>query len=416
VTKKRSNMTALTHAPNVPQVADTDVNDPKLRQVIDGAAITKSPPQAWYRTMGHNPEVAKAFAKYWDLLHRGGAVPHEIKELARIQIAQMIGCDFCARQTSPLAATITEEEKACCALPNWEHPDAKTRAALHYARTLTLDDGRDTEVYEELKEYYSNADIIELAAFFCLTAGGNRMAKSWSIEPHGGVSAIPAGAMSIHGGESMGASKPHLEPTEAELIQRACQGDKEAFYSLVRPCERAVYTTAVSILNNPEDAEEVAQEAVLKALAHLAGFRGEAKFSTWLIQITINEARLKLRKDRRHLYESVDEQRTSEDDEYFPKDFADWREIPSEALQRKEVREALKRAIACLPLKYREVFVLRDVQQLRIEEAAQILGITQGSVKTRLLRARLRLRDALAPGIDGSWSMGKPEYQKVRPW
>jgi RNA polymerase sigma-70 factor (ECF subfamily) len=127
----------------------------------------------------------------------------------------------------------------------------------------------------------------------------------------------------------MGATTPHFEPTEAELIQRARQGDKEAFYNLVRPCERAVYTAAISILKNPEDAEEVAQEAVLKALSHLADFRGEAKFSTWLIQITINEALLKLRKDRRHLYESVDEPRTDEDGEFFPKDFADWHEVPS---------------------------------------------------------------------------------------
>ena len=135
-----------------PKLSETDVDDPELRQVIERAAVTKSPPQAWYRTMGNNPEVAKAFANYWDMLHRGGSVPHEIKELARIQIAQMIGCEFCARQTSPLAASITEEEKTSCALPNWEHPDPKTRAALHYARTLTLDDGRDAQVYEELKE------------------------------------------------------------------------------------------------------------------------------------------------------------------------------------------------------------------------------------------------------------------------
>jgi len=214
----------------------------------------------------------------------------------------------------------------------------------------------------------------------------------------------------------MGATSPHLDPTEAELIQRACQGDKDAFYNLVRPCERAIYTAAVSILNNPEDAEEVAQEAVLKALSHLAGFRREAKFSTWLIQITINEALLKLRKDRRHLYESLDEQRTSEDGEYSPRDFADWREVPSEAHQREELRAALTRAIASLPLKYREVFILRDVQQLSIQEAARILGITEASVKTRLLRARLQMREALAPGIDGSWSTGKPEYEKVRPW
>ena len=110
-------MTVFTHTPNVPQVADKDVSDPKLRQVIDGAAVTKSPPQAWYRTMGNNPEVAKAFANYWDMLHRGGTVPHHIKELARIQIAQMIGCEFCARQTSPLAATITEEEKKAARCP-----------------------------------------------------------------------------------------------------------------------------------------------------------------------------------------------------------------------------------------------------------------------------------------------------------
>jgi alkylhydroperoxidase family enzyme len=192
-------MPATTHEPNVPQIANDDAVDPGLRQVIDRAKVTKSPPPAWYRTMGQNPEVAKAFAGYWDMLHRGGTVPHEIKELARIQIAQMVGCEFCARQTSPLAASITEEQKMSCALPNWEHPDPKTRAALHYARTLTLDDGRDAEVYAELKKFYSYAEIIELSAFFCLTAGGNRMARSWSIEPHGEAPAIPENAMSIHG-------------------------------------------------------------------------------------------------------------------------------------------------------------------------------------------------------------------------
>jgi len=214
----------------------------------------------------------------------------------------------------------------------------------------------------------------------------------------------------------MGASKPRLEVSEAELIRRVCQGDQEAFYGLVRPYERAVYVAAVSILNNPADAEEVAQEAVLKAFTHLTEFRAEAKFSTWLIQITINEARSRLRKDRRHLYESIDEPRTDEEGDYSPKDFADWREIPSETLKRDELRNALKRALASLPLKYREVLILRDIQNLSIEETAEILGISEGNVKTRLLRARLQMRDALAPGIDGSWSTGRPEYKKVRPW
>jgi RNA polymerase sigma-70 factor (ECF subfamily) len=214
----------------------------------------------------------------------------------------------------------------------------------------------------------------------------------------------------------MGASKPHLDTSEAELIRRVCQGDREAFYSLVRPYERAVYTAAILILNNPADAEEVAQETVLKAFSHLAGFRGDAKFSTWLIQITMNEARLRLRRDRRHLYESVDEQQTSEEGQYFPQDFADWREIPSEALERKELRQALRQAIAALPVPFREVLTLRDIQHRSTEETAQILGITEGNVKTRLLRARLQMREALAPGIDGSWVLGKAEYQKVRPW
>jgi len=214
----------------------------------------------------------------------------------------------------------------------------------------------------------------------------------------------------------MSTPKLNLDASEAELIQRVCQGDKEAFYCLVQPCERGVFTAAMSILNNAHDAEEAAQEAVLKALTALPRFRGECKFSTWLIQITINEARLKLRKDRRHLYESLDEQQTDEEGEYFPKDFADWREIPSEQLQRTELRDALKRALDSLPPKYREVLILRDLQHLSIQETAQVLGVTEGSVKTRLLRARLQMRDALTPGIDGSWSSGKQEFEKVRPW
>lgn len=188
-------MATGTHIASVPQIDESEAA-PELAQVIDGARVTKSPPPQWYRTMGQNPEVAIAFAEYWDLLHRGGRVEHEIKELGRLQIAQMIGCEFCARQISPLAL-IDEETKISCALPHWEHPDPRTRAALHYARTLVLDDGRDEEVYEELKEHYTLAEIVELAAFFMLTMGGNRMAKSWGIEPHvGGV--IPEGAMSVH--------------------------------------------------------------------------------------------------------------------------------------------------------------------------------------------------------------------------
>jgi RNA polymerase sigma-70 factor, ECF subfamily len=212
------------------------------------------------------------------------------------------------------------------------------------------------------------------------------------------------------------APEPNLEAKESDLVAQACQGDRDAFCRLVHPCERAVYIAAMSIVNNQEDAKEVSQQAVMKAFSNLSQFRGEAKFSTWLIQITINQARRKIRKDRRHLYESIDQGRANEDGEYLPKDFADWREVPSEALQRKELRDALKRAIESLPSKYREVLICRDVQHLSIRETARALDLSEGSVKTRLLRARLMMRDALAPGIDGSWSDGRLEYQKVRPW
>ncbi len=116
-----------------------------------------------------------------------------------------------------------------------------------------------------------------------------------------------------------GTSKSYVDSREAELIRRVKDGDKEAYYQLVQPYERAVFTSAMSILNNQADAEEAAQEAVLKAFSNLARFRGESKFSTWLIQITINEARLKLRKDRRHLYESVDERRSEAPGDSLPK-------------------------------------------------------------------------------------------------
>lgn len=210
-------------------------------------------------------------------------------------------------------------------------------------------------------------------------------------------------------------SRPQQELAERDLISRVCEGDHKAFHDLVCPYERVIYFAAKSVLQNEADAEEAAQEAVLKAFTHIRSFRGESKFSTWLIQITINEARMKLRKDRRHLYDSLDEPKTSEEGDYWPLDFADWREIPSEALEREELRGALNRALDSLSAKYREVLICRDIQQLSIEETAQVLGISESNVKTRLLRARLQMRDALAPGFDGNWSRGR-EYEKVRLW
>ena len=204
---------------------------------------------------------------------------------------------------------------------------------------------------------------------------------------------------------------------EQDLIRRILAGDRSLFYELIQPYERAVFLAANSILQNDADAEDVAQDAFLRALEKLAGFRGEARFSTWLIQIAINEARMRLRRSKRYPHESADEPvSTVDDEEYFPRDLADWREIPSEALGRKELREALQRALASLKPHYRDVFVLRDVQHLSIAETAKALGLKEATVKVRLLRARLMMRDALAPGYDGSWTIAETGWKKVRPW
>ena len=201
----------------------------------------------------------------------------------------------------------------------------------------------------------------------------------------------------------MDVTEPELSSKEAQLIKRVCGGEPQAFEELVRPYERLVYATAISILRNPQDAEEVSQEAVFKAFVHLSSFRSESKFSTWLVQITFNEARMKLRKDRQHLYDSIDTPQQDAEGDYWPRDFADWRPIPSEVLETDEARQALESAINSLGPRYRDVVVLRDVENLSIKETALILGIPEGSVKTRLHRGRLILRDLLSPGIDGRW-------------
>ena len=187
------------------------------------------------------------------------------------------------------------------------------------------------------------------------------------------------------------------------LVHQVCRGDREAYWRLVQPHLRAVLSVTRAILMNLEDAEEVAQDAVVKALSNIQGFRGQVKFSTWLIQITINEARKRLRQDRRQeLSQALDERQTDNGNAYVPKDFTEWREIPSAALERKGVRDALQQALAALPQDRREVFTLRDVAHLSIDDIAQVLGLTVRNVKTRLLAARLQMRDAVAPCFNGS--------------
>ena len=208
---------------------------------------------------------------------------------------------------------------------------------------------------------------------------------------------------------------PDADTQEQDLVRRVQNGEQDKFYVLVKPYERRVYTAAFAVLRNAADAEEVAQEAILKAFANIRQFRAESKFSTWLIQIAVNEARMRRRKDHAEIMEPIGEH---QDDEgtYAPREFADWRELPSEALERSEVRELLLESLATLGSKYREVFVLRDIQHMSIEEVADTLGISRASVKTRLLRARLMLRDLLSPRIASGGFSRVPFEKGNKPW
>ena len=129
---------------------------------------------------------------------------------------------------------------------------------------------------------------------------------------------------------------------EAGLIARIVAGERELFHELVRPYEKAVYFAAFSVLRNPQDAEDTAQETMLKALKNLHQFRADAKFSTWLVAIAINEARARLRHERTIKFETIGDATEEIDGHFTPAVISDWREVPLEALERKELRELLQ--------------------------------------------------------------------------
>lgn len=186
--------------------------------------------------------------------------------------------------------------------------------------------------------------------------------------------------------------------TEAHIIASVLAGNTHEFHDLIRPYERSVYIMALSLLHNEADAEDAAQEAFLKAFRNLASFRGDSKFGTWLISIVLNEARSRLRSRKTVKMESLDEPPEGHES-VTPALLRDWREIPSEALERQEIRLLLQQAITDLPLIYREVFLLRDVEELSVNESAEALGISIASVKVRLHRARLMMQKKLVPQL-----------------
>ncbi len=184
------------------------------------------------------------------------------------------------------------------------------------------------------------------------------------------------------------------ELSEATQIRLILDGNVDAFCDLVTPHRRGLYLKALSIVRSEPDAEEVAQNAVLKAFNKLSQFRHDSQFRTWLISITINEARMWLRANRKFKHESLDHE--DGDGQTLRTEIVDPRENPFQVWERTQVRSAILKALSLLSSRNRQVFILRDVQLLSISETARTLDISESNVKTRLRRARLRMRQALA--------------------
>ncbi len=181
---------------------------------------------------------------------------------------------------------------------------------------------------------------------------------------------------------------------ETALVARAKAGDTTAFSELVKQYDRRVFRMAKQITQNDEDAEDVLQETFLKAYSHLDDFQGNSRFYTWLVRIAVNEALMKLRKRRSDRTVPLDDPIDTGEDELV-REVAVWDENPEEKYSRDELGQILDEAIQGLKPAYRTVFVLRDIEELSIEETAEALNLSISAVKSRLLRARLQLREKL---------------------
>jgi RNA polymerase sigma-70 factor, ECF subfamily len=199
---------------------------------------------------------------------------------------------------------------------------------------------------------------------------------------------------------------------EASLIAGILAGDTQLYHDLIRPYERTVFMSALSVLKNEADAEEVTQEAFLKAFRSISTFRAESKFGTWLISIVLNEARARLRRQAIIPMQSIDDT-SGEGTGISPALLRDWREIPLEAVELKQIREMLREAVLSLPDIYRQVFLLRDVEELSVAETSEFLEISISSVKVRLHRARLLLQKQLTPLLKKTYPS---QRRRWTPW
>jgi RNA polymerase sigma-70 factor, ECF subfamily len=188
---------------------------------------------------------------------------------------------------------------------------------------------------------------------------------------------------------------PFDQHPDIALVERAKAGDSSAFEQLVRQYDRQIYRTALHITQNREDAEDITQDVFFKAFQKLDQFQGNSKFSTWLVRIAVNESLMRLRRRKTSKTVSMDQDVETEEGA-IPRDFAEWRPNPEQIFSQSELGDILRKTIAGLPPGFRTVFTLRDIENLSTEETAEALGLSVPAVKSRLLRARLQLRERLS--------------------
>jgi len=188
---------------------------------------------------------------------------------------------------------------------------------------------------------------------------------------------------------------------EADCIRRILAGERQLFHDLIRPCERPIFFLLMSLLRNEAEAEDAAQDTAIKVYLNLKNFRGDSQFRTWVLSIARNEGLGRLRKAGSRREDSLDADTDDRTGDYTPAILTSWREIPSETLEREQLGILLRNAVEALPEIYRNVVLLRDIEEMDVRETAAALGITEGAVKVRLHRARALLQRDLAPQLKG---------------
>ena len=256
----------------------------------------------------------------------------------------------------------------------------------------------------QLKELgFSEKQILECVVVTALNNFANTLQMGLGIEPDFETPPVfeknkvnlSGAAQTPIAGEGVVYLVDVLPDADAGLIAEARSGKLEAFEELVRRHSQLIYRTLIAILGNPAEAKDAMQDTLLSAFKHLGGFQGRSKFSTWLVSIARNTALQRLRRAK-HL-ESLDEGERSEEEDFRPHQIGDWRDNPEQSYSKSEMTQLVERGILALPANYRVVVMLRDVQEVSIDEVARQLGLGVPTVKSRLFRGRLMLREWLSP-------------------